>query len=535
MQQGPPIPGLDRAIDEPAHEQRSPLPGKPQAAERRHDRWWRDPYLIVAVPVVLWAVLVTLRHTWVGDFQLHLATVDALARDLWNPKDPLVGAASGSPYYSPYTVSLGVIKAVTGASARTVLECAGIANIALLLAALRRFCRNIRRSPLVAALALVFALLLWGLDPVGWSGFLGLYSLSWTLSYPSLLATALMLLVWDAFLRHRTRPDGWGALATVAVLGTLVVLIHPFTAVNMVIGLVAFALADPKASLHARPVRLVIGAVAAFLLVMLWPWSDVSTLFGAAGSFDAVHKVLITDVIKGGGFATYGLALVGLPALVTGGRRPLGRELQILFLLAVSVVAIGAATGSYSLARAIPVAMLPLHLALASYLGDRAAGWNVPRAAYTAVTVIACCVGLYGESGGLVRAYWADLPPATLRAWGAPAPTPSYDQVLTGISPGEVVITDDVILSRLVNARGAYTVAPVWPYPFVDEAARQRDTTRFFAAGTDPQERLAIANRYQVTCALVARNRAVLKRHALPGFTQDARMPGRRVVRLCRS
>ncbi|MCW2898369.1 MAG: hypothetical protein JWO67_634 [Streptosporangiaceae bacterium] len=69
-----------------------------------------------------------------------------------------------------------------------------------------------------------------------------------------------------------------------------------------------------------------------------------------------MQKVLITDVVKDGGFATYGLALVGLPALVTGGPRPLGRELQILFLLAVSVVAIGAATGSYGLARAIPVA-----------------------------------------------------------------------------------------------------------------------------------------------------------------------------------
>jgi hypothetical protein len=72
-----------------------------QAPGRRRDRWWHDPYLIVALPVGLWAVLVTLRHTWVGDFQLHLATVDALARDLWNPKDPLVDAASGSPYYSP--------------------------------------------------------------------------------------------------------------------------------------------------------------------------------------------------------------------------------------------------------------------------------------------------------------------------------------------------------------------------------------------------------------------------------------------------
>ncbi|MCO6010586.1 hypothetical protein NE236_37080 [Actinoallomurus purpureus] len=496
------------------------------------ERWWRDPYLIVAVPVGLWAILVALQHAWVSDFLLHLATVNTLARDLWDPIDPMVGAASGSPYYSPYAVLLGLIKAMTGAPARTVLEAAGLANVALLLFAVRRFCRNLGGGPLVAALALVFTLLLWGIDPVAWSGFLGLYSLSWTMSYPSLIATALMLLVWDAFLRHRARPDGLRALATVALLGTLVVLIHPFTAVNMVIGLAAFVLADPRTSLGARPLRLAIGAAVAFLLVMVWPWSDVSTLFGAAGSFDAVHKVLITDIVKDGGFAAYGLALVGLPALVTGGRRPLGRELQILFLLAVAVVALGAATGSYGLARVIPVAMLPLHLALASYLAERAR--SVPRLVYAAVALIACCVGLYGESGGLIRAYWGDVSPSTLGAWGASPATPSYGRVLKGIHPGEVVITDDRTLARLVNARGAYTVAPAWPYPFVDEAVRQRDTAAFFAGGTDPRDRLAIADRYGVTCALVTRSRAVLRPDALPGFVVKARMSYPRAIRLCR-
>ncbi|WP_433180606.1 hypothetical protein [Actinoallomurus sp. CA-150999] len=527
MHHGLPLPGSDQVSERP------PLEAPRSSGDRTlvRDRWWRDPYLVVAIPVGLWAILVTLRHTWTSDFLLHLATVDSLARDLWDPVDPLVGQASGSPYYSPYALLLGATKAATGLSARTVLEFAGMVNVALLLFALRRFCRHLGGGRLAAALALVFTLLLWGIAPVAWSGFLGLYSLSWIMCYPSVIGTALMLLVWDAFLRHRSRPEGMGALATVALLGALVVLIHPFTAVSMTIGLVAFVLADPKAALRARPLGLAAGAAAAFLLVMAWPWSDVSTLFGAAGSFNTIHKVLITNVVKDGGFAAYGLALVGLPALATGGRRPLGRELQILFLLAVTVISVGAATGSYGLARAIPVAMLPLHLALASYLAERAKGWRP----YAAVALIACCVGLYGESAGLIRAYWRNVSPATLRAWGAPPPAPSYDHVLEGIEPGEVVITDDWALGRLVNARGAYTVVPAWPYPFVDEAARTRDTTAFFAPDTAPRDRLAIAERYGVTCALVTRDRAILKRDALPGFTVTARMTFPRAVRLCRS
>jgi hypothetical protein len=523
MHPGPPM--SDQVSEAPATRPTSPVDDRTPV----RNRWWHDPYLVVAVPIGLWAILVTLRHTWVSDFLLHQATVNSLARNPWSPADPMVGASSGSPYYSPYAVLLGLMKVMTGASARTVLEIAGLVNVALLLFALRRFCRNLGGGRSVAALALIFGLLLWGIDPVAWSGFLGLYSLSWTMSYPSVIGTALMLLVWDAFLRHRAQPEELRPLVTVALLGTLVVLIHPFTAVNMVIGLVAFVLADPRASLGARPLRLAFGAAIAFLLVMVWPWSDVSSLFGAAGDFDAVHKVLITDVVKDGGFAAYGLALLGLPALITAGRRPLGRELQILFLLGVAVVTFGAATGSYGLARAIPVVMLPLHLALASYLGHRAKGWTV----YAAVTLVACCVGLYGESGGLIRAYWGDVSPATLQAWGAPPP-PSYDPVLVGIRPGEVVISDDRDLARLANARGAYTVAPAWPYPFVDEAARHHDTTAFFAEGTDPRDRLAIADRYGVTCALVARTHAILRPDALPGFTVDARMSNPRAVRLCR-
>jgi hypothetical protein len=497
--------------------------GRSAARARARGAWWRDPYLIVAGLVLLWTVLVTFRHAWAGDFRLHLATVHALSAHLWIPADPLLGAASGSPYYSPYTVLLGAIAAVTGASPRTVLECAGIVNVVLLLVALRRFCRRLGGGSLAAALALVFTLLLWGLNPIEWSGFLGLYSLSWTMSYPSVIATAIMLFVWDAFLRHRDRPEGRRALVAIVALGTLVVLIHPFTAVNTVIGLVAFSLADPRALLRARSLWLAGAAVAILVLVLLWPWSDVFSLFGAAGAFDGVHKRLITDVVQQFGFKHYGFALIGLPALVMGGRRPLGRELQILFGLAVTLVAFGALTGAYGMARAIPVAMLPLHFALASYLADARAGRSAVRLAYAGAALLVCCVGLYGESGGLVRAYWGDVSPATLRAWKGREVTSKYDPLAARVRPGDVVISDNQLVRRLVNAHGAYTVVPGWPYPFVaDDAARSRDNLEFFDAGTRPERRRAIADHYGVTCVLVAHHRALLAPGMLPGFRREA-------------
>jgi hypothetical protein len=336
-----------------------------------------------------------------------------------------------------------------------------------------------------------------------------------------------MFFIWDAFLRFRSRPAeprAWVALAAVAVLGALVVLIHPFTAINTVLGLVAFVLADLRGLLRGRPVRLAIAAVPAVAFVMLWPWSNVLSLFGASGEFSAVHKILIDDVTREWGFFSYGLALVGLPALVTGGRRPLGRELQILFGLSVGLVAFGAAIGSYGFARIIPVVVLSLHLALASYLADRASGWNAPRIACAAVTVLACAVGLYGNAGGLIRAYWGHVSRADLKAWQARDPANRYDPVISKIHGGDVVISDDPWAGRLVNARGAYTVVPAWPYPFVDEAARTRDTKTFFAPTTSLQQRLAIADRYHVTCVILSHGDSTLPaQQALPGFSLKAR------------
>jgi hypothetical protein len=477
--------------------------------------------------VISWTVLVTSRHVWAGDIRLHYATLHALQKNFWSPREPMVGVVSGSPYYSPYMVVLAAIGKLTGASVRPLVEYAGLFNIALLLVAIRRFCGHFRRPSLTATLVLLFTLTLWGLHPRDWSGFLGLYSLSWQLGYPSVFAAALMFFVWDAFLRFRARPAenwAWADLAVVAVLGALVALVHPFTAINTVLGVVAFALADLRGLLRGRPVRLALVAVPAVAFVVLWPWSDVLSLFGASGEFSGIHLILIRDVVREWGFFSYGLALLGLPALVTGGRRPLGRELQILFGLSAGLVAFGAAIGSYGFARVIPVVMLSLHLALASYLADRETRWSISWITYGTVTVLACAVGLYGNSGGLIRAYWGKVTSADLATWHSRDPASRYDPVISHIHSGDVVISDDPWAGRLVNSRGAYTVVPAWPYPFVDEAARTRDAKTFFAASTSTQQRTAIADRFHVNCVILSHGaRTLAVPQALPGFSLKAR------------
>jgi hypothetical protein len=94
-----------------------------------------------------------------------------------------------------------------------------------------------------------------GLSPQAWSGFTGLYSLSGTMAYPSLFATALMFLSWDLFLSLRDgRQDerrgglaGWAVPGGLALALALLVLVHPFTAVNAVLGLGASAESSRRA------------------------------------------------------------------------------------------------------------------------------------------------------------------------------------------------------------------------------------------------------------------------------------------------
>ncbi|WP_344834304.1 hypothetical protein [Actinocorallia longicatena] len=460
------------------------------------------------ISVVLWAAALTLGHTWGGDMRLHVATVLGILRDPADPLDPLVGAVHGSPYYSPYTYLLAGVSRLTGLAPQAVLEVAGVLNVALWLWALHRFCRRLGPGPLIPALALLFTLLLWGLAPRAWSGFLGLFSLSWTMAYPSMIASALMLVIWDLFLGHRADPRGRARPAALAVLLALVVLVHPFTAVNTVLGLGAFALADPRAAL--RDHRLYLAGAGALGLALLWPFGDVTGLFGAAEALTEIHRPLADDLTRQFGLAHYGLALVGLPALWARRKRPLGREMLLLCGLGAAVVATGVVVHSWGLARVIPVVMLPLHLSPAAWFAEAARG--APRVRfYAGATAAACLTGLYGGNGGLTRLLWRPVEAGTLATWESRDPAVGYAPLAGRIGSGEVVATETTWSGRVVNAHGGLSLVPAWPYPFVrDEPERIRAVETLFAAGTPAADRQEVVDRYGISCLLAGRGSPAL-------------------------
>jgi hypothetical protein len=467
-------------------------------ARRTTPRRWRlDSYLALSALIGVWAILIVVRHIWDLDVRLHTATLYALARNLWDPLDPMVGAQHGSLYFSPYmfVLALPVHEGWLGPTA--VLCVAALVNVALVLWGFRRFCAHVSDSSLVAAIGLVFMAVLWGWHPLVWSGLVNAESLAVTLPFPSVMGLALTFFTWDALLCYRSsRRPRW--LAILAVLLACTLLVNPFSALNAAAGLAAFAVSRPRQWRRADLAGLVLAGAAAFGLALAWPYANILSAFSAPPAFAQIHHRLVEDLV-----ARNGLVILGVPALIYGFRRKMGRELLLLFLCGVALIGYAAVSGSYGYARALPLVGIPAQVALAAALA--APEWRLtgmPRVLTAVAAALAFAAGLLGAAPGILRAVPGNVAFAP-HHWRPPTVNPDAHWSFLGrdLRQGDVVIAQTA--GGVLNEYGIYTVAPSWPDPAVpDAAARQRATATFFFPATTPAERLAIADRYHVRCLL---------------------------------
>ena len=228
------------------------LPGgaRRRAAGRSATGWRPSPYLVCATLAVVGAVALSLRQPWGADFGLHVAAVGRLRDDLLDPANPMVDSPEGGPYSTPYTVALALVARLTGIPVAVVLSAAGPVNLALLLYGLRRVVALFGSDRWTPVVALAFVPLLWGTDAPRWSGFPNLRGLPLILPYPGTLGLALLLLGWAALARALAAgtPGRW---VPVGLLGGVLVLVHPFTALGAALG--AFALSVPRLRRPAGP------------------------------------------------------------------------------------------------------------------------------------------------------------------------------------------------------------------------------------------------------------------------------------------
>ncbi|MFD0414816.1 hypothetical protein [Streptomyces sp. NPDC127108] len=474
---------------------------------RDESRWTWVPWAVAgAVTALLLAVVV--RLPWVGDLGIHAATVERVRHDPLHPGDPLVDADVPSPYYSPWTVLLGLLAKATGAGAFGVLRVAAVVALALLLSGLWRFVRTLTERRAAPPLALLCVLFLWGPALFEWSGFLGLNSLALTISYPSTFALGLSFHLW-ACLREALRADsGWRVFLGLGVLWAVVLLTHQFTGVVASLGAAAMLLgARPWPS---RPVllRLAAGLALGLLVLALWPYYSFFDLFGAGADLEEIHRALYRNLL-----GRFGLALLGAAALALRFSRDRRDPLVLFFALGAVVFAAGGLSGHYSWGRVLPAALIPAQVAAAvevagalgtaphprpGALGDRPRRTIAALPALLATALAAAlAIGAWTQAGTLGYVLPKGALPSAVAAKYRP-PWPGYRWITPWVRYGDVVLAK-TFPARQIPAYGAYTVAPGYPDFFLpDEVAREDAVRRYFAPGTPRTERLEVLRRYRV-------------------------------------
>ncbi|MCX3060104.1 hypothetical protein, partial [Streptomyces beihaiensis] len=450
----------------------------------------RAPDLVLLV-VALALAAVAWRLPWIGDLGQHVAVVDRLRHHLVDPGSPLVDRPGSSPYYTPYTVGAALFARLTGLGTFRVLALAGAADAFVLVGGVRALVRAFTARRWAPVLAVVFLLVLWGRRLLVWSGTPSLVSLGVAISYPSTLALGLGLHLWALLARRRASFPRW---ALIGVVAALVVLVNPVTAVGVGAGAAALTVAG------RRPTRRDVacwaaGAAVCAALLACWPYYSVVSLAGAS-QLDFFHVRQYWHPLS-----TYGLALLGLPALALRLRRTRRDPLALVLAAETCVVGYGWVSGHYTWGRAIPFAVLALQCALAVEVCERWASGAAARLA-CAVVAAATFLGAWTQSSAVLYLVPRRLVPGVLldhmqrrTLWHG------YPWAEPYLRYGDVVLTDRYRPLHILPAYGVYTVSPAWPQPEIPhaEAVRRRDDSRAAAdPATAPAERARLLCRWHV-------------------------------------
>jgi hypothetical protein len=489
----------------PASGPESPLQ---EPRERQVKAWYGriilSPYLVVSLAAVAYACLAAYRQPWKNDFGMHAAVVERLRQDLLQPADPMVDAETQSPYFTPYTVVLGLIARLTGWSGITTLSVLTPVCVALVLYGLYRFVRVVTDNRWAPVVALVLLLLLWGENPPAWSGFLDLRGLPQIIPYPSTVALGITLLWWAYLAEALDRPQLRRWLVLGGLFGVIIV-VHSFTAVGAALGAAALGLYRLRA---LRPHLIGLALAATLTVVFAWPYYSVIDVMRATGDLNPIHKSLYIGALR-----TYGVPLaLCVPALVMRIRRNRLDPLAWLFIFAFAVVLTGGITENWALGRVWPIVMVGAQVALAVELVSLTAGlwptlntrpgpgtsrWpDLLIGGWVALTVVACAWGFSIQRDSFVDVLRLDKP---VTAFSDRAPW-----ITDRVAPGDTVLADGLVteqrwLSRDLIGHGILFVAPPWPDPtLVDEGARQGAVRELIASETPEPRRRELLDRYHV-------------------------------------
>lgn len=436
-------------------------------------------YSLLGVAIVVGTAIQALNEQWSSDVFEHLAVIRELSARPFDPSHPILPVGTTHPFYSPYTVVLGLIGQATGWTPVTLLKLATVGNAVLLVVAYRRFVTTVTQQRNAEFYGLLAVLLLWG--PTAWrlSGLLNLGSIGFGMAYPSAFATALMLFVLaevDLMLREGARASRF---VLVALMLATILLTHPITGIATVTGIAGVWIGRGRVLPSSADVPLLGTLMVALMLVTLWPYYSFWRLLVDGGDYTDSHRYLYEGLYLR-------VAPLLVLAILLAVRRPNLRTDPVLTwaVLGVGLYLTGAVTGQYVLGRTVSFIALAVFTAVgvvvARYFEQSRPG--VDRVLVVTTGVLAV-VGLVFASPALLRIVPRTVLPGHLRAEERLEPATDQGSFLVGVIPPDAVVAafpND--LSDAAPAFAGKVVSTPKPMPFVDdEVERAAGVRRLFS------------------------------------------------------
>jgi alpha-1,6-mannosyltransferase len=458
-------------------------------------------YLIASSLLVLVMVSHTLHGRWIGDFWEHSAVVRELSTHPLQPQHPLLNVSAAHPFFSPYSLAVGIFARLFSLTSIDALAIAGILNLLLLLFGLRRFLRCFfdENQDALGFYSLLFILFLW---PVGgwlWSGFINFNSLSLgnVLPYPSTFAIAMTFWIFSIYSgASNSKPKA----LLCGVLTSVVVLSHPTTALFTILGLLSIALHNYKNSRCPSFVAWLLVISVAAPLTLLWPYYSFRDLITANNP--GVHQQsvsLYSDLVVHTWpvIVLLPFALILLASRLTKNRCD---AISLMLASAILIYILGYTTGLYGVGRIVSFVAILVQIVIATQLIALESKLRTGKARFIAVTLPALFV-LAALQNNNVKAFE--------RAFegfrGSRFSYERYESLAKHVGQYDLILADLQTSWKLPSFSGK-VIASKHPAHWVeDEAERRSDLSQFFSSQVDPTKKFAIIRRYRPDYILINR------------------------------